>query len=75
MVLVQVGSVSVVETTTFSMPLNLSANSPSRSGQAAAKPSYVVRPSSSVSVPNVSSPLNSYIVGSSAMSKVQPVCL
>ena len=74
-VLVQAGSVSVVETTTFSMPLNLSANSPSRSGQAAAKPSYVVRPSSSVSVPNVSSPLNSYIVGSSAMSKVQPVCL
>ena len=45
-----------------------------RSGHAAAKPSYVVRPSSSVSVPNVSSVLNSKRAGSSSMSKVQPEC-
>ena len=38
-VLAQAGSVSVVETTTLSMVLNLSAKSPSRSGQAAEKPS------------------------------------
>ncbi len=38
-VLVQVGSVSVEDTTYFGMVLNRSAKSPSRSGQAAAKPS------------------------------------
>ena len=38
-VLFQAGSVSVVETTYFGMVLNASANAPSRSGQAAAKPS------------------------------------
>ena len=38
-VLAQVGSCSVVETTTLGMVLNLSAKSPSRSGQAAEKPS------------------------------------
>ena len=43
MVLRQVGAISVVDTTTFSMVLNLSAKSPSRSGQAAANPWYVVQ--------------------------------
>ena len=38
-VLFQSGSRSVVETTYFGIPLNLSAKSPSRDGQAAAKPS------------------------------------
>ncbi len=39
MVLFHAGSVSVEETTYLGIELNFSANSPSRSGQAAAKPS------------------------------------
>ena len=38
-VLFHSGSVSVDDTTYFGIELNLSANGPSRSGQAAAKPS------------------------------------
>src|SRR5216683_7271919 len=55
----QVGFLSVVETTYFAMPLNLSENSsPLRDGQAWANPSYVTRPSSSASLAMTSSYLN-----------------
>jgi hypothetical protein len=47
----QVASVSVVEKTTFSISLSRRATSPSCEGQNAAKPSYVLRPNSSVSAP------------------------
>ena len=53
------GSVSVEDTTYLGMVLNLSANPPSRPGHAAAKPSYVRRPSSSASASIVSWVLNS----------------
>src|SRR5262245_38523435 len=58
LVLFHAGSCSVVETTYFGMPLNLSANSPVREGQASAKPSYVARPSSRASLAITSSSLN-----------------
>ena len=55
---------SVVETTCLGIALNLSANgSPERDGQAAAKPSYVTRPSSiesaSLSTSSLSRPVSS----------------
>src|SRR4051794_37750557 len=55
---------SVLETTYFGIALNLSANgSPERCGHAAAKPSYVTRPSSiaswSVTISSLSSPVSS----------------
>src|SRR3954447_1938929 len=56
--LFQSGLSSVAETTYFGMLLNLSANSPSRDGHASAKPSKVVRPSSSASADMTSSSLN-----------------
>src|SRR5512133_3385231 len=52
------GSRNVEETTYFCIPLNLSANSPSRVGHAAAKPSHVTRPSRSASEAITSSSLN-----------------
>ena len=52
------GSSSVEETTYFGIVLNLSAKSPSREGHAAAKPSYVTRPSRSASLDITSSSLN-----------------
>src|SRR5688572_33468883 len=54
------------------MLLNLSANSPSRWGQAAAKPSYVTRPSSSASAPSASSSLNLSPSSPRENSKLQP---
>jgi hypothetical protein len=57
-VFVHSGLVSVRETTYLGMLLNLSANSPSRDGHAAAKPSYVTRPRSCAADARVSSTLN-----------------
>jgi hypothetical protein len=54
--------------------LNLSANSPSRDGHASAKPSYVTRPSSIASEPNVSFILNSPPSAPWLISNVQPPC-
>jgi hypothetical protein len=51
------GSRSVVEATNFGIAFILSANSPERCGQAAEKPSYVTRPSSSASASRTSSSL------------------
>ena len=58
-VLFHSGSLSVLETTYLGMLLNLSANPNSsvREGQAAAKPAYVTRPSSSPSAAITSSSL------------------
>ncbi len=52
--LFHVGSLSVLETTYFGIELNLSANSFCIDGHAAAKPSYVRRPSSRASLSIVS---------------------
>src|SRR5215218_3498714 len=52
------GTSELDETTYFGIVLNLSANSPSRDGQASANPSNVLRPSSSASASIVSSSLN-----------------
>jgi hypothetical protein len=52
------GSSMLLETTYFGMLLNLSANSPSREGQASAKPSKVTRPSRRASLAITSSSLN-----------------
>src|SRR5919106_5791693 len=57
-VLFHSGFSRVEETTYLGMLLNLSANSPSRAGQAPAKLSYVTRPISSASVSSVSWSLN-----------------
>src|SRR3954452_1111672 len=73
-VLFHSGSDSVVETTYFGRLLNLSANSPSREGQAAAKPSYVVRPSSSAPAPMTSSSLNLSPSSPRSYSNAQPAC-
>src|SRR5262245_13049203 len=54
------------------MLLNLSANSPSRDGQAWANPSYVTRPSSSASDCIVSSSLNLSPSSPRLISNVQP---
>jgi hypothetical protein len=61
-VLFHAGSVSVVETTTLGMLFIFLPNSPvasSIAGHAAAKPSYVTRPSSCTSLASSSSNLNS----------------
>src|SRR5215216_3238854 len=68
------GSSSVDDTTYFGMLLNLSANSPSRCGQASAKPSYVLRPSSSASLSIVSSSLNLSPSSPRENSNAQPPC-
>src|SRR5881392_404665 len=68
------GSVSVFETTYFGSALSLSANSPSRDGQAAAKPSYVTRPRSVTSELVSSSSLNLFPSSPRSYSKVQPPC-
>ena len=60
------------DTTYFGIELNLSANSPSRDGQASAKPWYVTRPSSSASVSIVSSSLNLSPASPRSNSKLQP---
>src|SRR5207249_3272273 len=57
-VLLHPGVPKVDETTYLGMRLNLSANSPVLDGQAAANPSYVLRPRSSASDSKVSSTLN-----------------
>src|SRR5215208_7972168 len=66
------GSPRVDETTYLGIWLNLSANSPSREGQASANPSYVTRPSSSASVSIVSSSLNLSPSSPRENSKLQP---
>src|SRR5262245_61554367 len=71
-VLFHSGSSSVDETTYFGIVLNLSANSPSREGQAPAKLSYVMRPISSASVSSVSSSLNWFPSSPRSNSKLQP---
>src|SRR3954469_13992848 len=71
-VLFHSGSLSVVETTNFGIELNLSANSPSRWGQAPAKLSYVRRPRSRASACLVSSSLNWLPSSPRSNSKVQP---
>ena len=70
--LVHSGSDNVDETTYFGMVLNLSANSPSLDGHAAAKPSYVTRPSSNASDAIVSSSLNLFPSSPRSISKLQP---
>src|SRR5258708_25957702 len=65
----------VEETTYLGMLLNLSANSFFMDGQAAAKPSYVTRPSSSASLLRVSSSLNLSPSFPRSILKVQPACL
>src|SRR5215213_9253479 len=69
------GSSSVEETTYLGMVLNLSANSPSLDGHAAAKPSYVTRPSRRASDERVSSSLNLSPSSPRLISNVQPACL
>src|SRR4029453_11384343 len=69
------GSLRVDETTYLGMALNLSANSPSLDGHAAAKPSYVLRPSSRASDDIVSSSLNLSPSSPRLISKLQPPCL
>src|SRR3954452_4590364 len=69
------GSRSVADTTYFGIWLNLSANSPSRSGHASAKPSYVLRPSSIAALCIVSSSLNWSPSSPRENSKAQPPCL
>src|SRR3954447_25414494 len=69
------GLLSVEETTYFGIWLNLSANSPSRDGQASAKPSYVTRPSSSAAESMASSSLNLSPSSPRENSKLQPPCL
>src|SRR5919202_1679879 len=71
-VLFHSGFSSVDETTYFGMELNLSANSPSRDGHAAAKPSYVRRPSNSAADSIVSSSLNLLPSSPRSISNVQP---
>src|SRR5918999_1762342 len=71
-VLFQSGSVSVVETTNFGIELNLSANGPSRFGQAPAKLSYVRRPIRSASARIVSSSLNWFPSSPRSNSKLHP---
>src|SRR3954447_262822 len=71
-VLFQDGSESVDDTTYLGMPLNLSANSPSRDGHASANPSYVLRPSSSASLFIVSSTLKPSPSSPRSISNVQP---
>src|SRR3954451_6667776 len=66
------GLLSVEETTYFGIWLNFSANSPSRDGQASAKPSYVTRPSSSASASRASSSLNLSPSSPRLYSKLQP---
>src|SRR3989440_6346019 len=66
------GSPWVEETTYFGIWLNLSANSPSRDGHAAAKPSYVTRPRSCASASMVSSTLNLLPSSPRSNSKLQP---
>src|SRR4051812_12769094 len=66
------GSDSVEETTYLGISLNLSANSPSREGQASAKPSYVRRPRRRASASNVSSSLNLSPSSPRENSKLQP---
>ena len=73
-VLVHSGDSRVEETTYFGMELSLSANSPSRDGQASANPSYVIRPSSSASDPSVSSSLNWSPSSPRSISNDQPSC-
>src|SRR3954453_550819 len=73
-VFVQDGFDNVDETTYFGIVLNLSANSPSRSGQAAAKPSYVRRPSNSAAALMVSATLNWLPSSPRSISNVQPSC-
>src|SRR5258708_15231003 len=65
----------VEETTYLGMLLNLSAKSFFADGQAAAKPSYVTRPSSSASLLRVSSSLNLSPSCPRSILKVQPACL
>src|SRR4051794_23981699 len=69
------GSRSVEDTTYFGIWLNLSANSPSRSGHASAKPSYVLRPSSIAALCIVSSSLNWSPSSPRENSNAQPPCL
>ena len=69
---VHCGSSSVVDTTYFGIELNRSANSPSRDGHAAAKPSYVLRPSSSARVLRVSSSLKASPSSPRLYAKLQP---
>src|SRR5439155_207459 len=69
------GSCRVEETTYLGMVLNLSANSPSLDGQAAAKPSNVTLPSSRAADDMVSSTLNLLPSSPRSISKVQPPCL
>src|SRR5918994_1166046 len=71
-VLFHAGFSRVEETTYLGMLLNLSANSPSLDGQAAAKPSYVTRPSSSASDSRASSNLNLLPSSPRSKSKLQP---
>src|SRR3954467_12932411 len=73
--LAQPGFSSVEDTTYLGIVLNLSANSPSLDGHAAAKPSYVTRPSSSASDERVSSSLNLSPSPPGAISKPPPPCL
>src|SRR5215472_1222413 len=75
-VLVQVASVSVVETTYFGIAFIFLANSPpvsSIDGQAAANPWYVTRPSNWASARSSSSPLNCWPSGA-GWRKLQPPC-
>src|SRR5919204_4745156 len=73
-VFVHSGLLSVEETTYFGIVLNLSANSPSRDGHAAANPSYVRRPRSKASESIVSSSLNWSPSSPRLNSKLQPPC-
>src|SRR5699024_1833017 len=66
------GSVRVVDATYLGMKLYLCANSPSRSGQAAAKLSYVLRPMSSASAAWASASLNWSPSGPRSTLKLQP---
>src|SRR5215210_1158661 len=71
-VLLHSGRSELEVTTYFGIVLNLSANSPSRDGQAAAKPSNVLRPSSSASASIVSSSLNLFPSSPRSNSNDQP---
>jgi hypothetical protein len=74
--LFQAGSARVEETTYLRMPFILSAKPPSsvRSGQAAAKPSYVRRPSSRASASMSSSSLNLSPSSPRSNANAQPPC-
>src|SRR3712207_7513549 len=65
---------TLFRSTNFGIELNLSANSPSRSGHAPAKLSYVRRPSSSASACMVSSSLRSEEHTSELQSRQYLVC-